>query len=144
LNNRPRAWPFETTPEGGRAPRKIREPRDFVAASPSRVDAVVMRIGLNDAQLLLVDSDGAWDRWVYHSIEEAAGAAQELGLTPRTGDEFPEDIRVRMNVHRRTKEEFDAGAYPEQGRVGPVIPYPENRPRRVDASPPDQAEDQPS
>jgi hypothetical protein len=132
LNERSRAWPFEDLPEGGGRRRRVKEPRDFVEAFGT-VDAVVTRIGLNDAQLLLVDSDGRWDRWVYGSVAEAVAAAEELGLQAHQGDEFPENIRVRMNAYRRTREDFDAGAYPEQGRVGPVIPYPENRPRRVAA-----------
>jgi hypothetical protein len=43
--------------------------------------------------------------------------------------EYPEELRVRMNAYRRPSDDFDRAAYPEQGAVGPVIPYPENRPR---------------
>jgi hypothetical protein len=39
---------------------------------------------------------------------------------------------VRINSHPRPAVDFDRAAYPEQGAVGPVIPYPENRPRRLD------------
>jgi hypothetical protein len=39
---------------------------------------------------------------------------------------------VKINSLRRSPEDFDRHAYPEQGGVGPVIPYPENRPRRMD------------
>jgi hypothetical protein len=134
LNDRRRAWPFENVPEAGQRKRaRGQSPEEFVHASGDGIEGVVIRIGLNDAQLVLVDAGGDWDRWVYHSFEEAAAAASELGVTVHSG-EFPEDLRVRMNTHRRTKEDFDAGAYPEQGRVGPVIPYPENRPREI---PPD-------
>jgi hypothetical protein len=90
---------------------------------------VVVRIGGHDAQVVVVDADGAWDRWVYHSMDEATAAAEELGIPVHTG-RYPEELRVRMNAYRRPAADFDAGAYPEQGRVGPVIPYPENRPRR--------------
>ena len=126
LSTQERAWPFENVPEGGR--RKPRRPEEFLG-SRDGVDAVVVRIGLNGAQLVLVDGDGDWERWVYHSVDEATEAATALSLEPHVG-EYPEDVRVRMNVRRRPPESYDRGAYPEQGRVGPVIPYPENRPRQ--------------
>ena len=123
-----RAWPFEGVPEGG---RNLRSPEDFVAAYGSDTEAVVVRIGLHDAQLVLVDRRGWWQRWVYHSVEEATEAAQRLRLTVHAG-EYPEELRVRMNAFQRPAEDFDKAAYPEQGAVGPVIPYPENRPRRLE------------
>lgn len=94
-------------------------------------EAVVVRIGANDAQLVLVDADGFWDRWVYHSMEEAQSIGESLGIPLHVG-EYPEATRVRMNAYVRPLESFDAGAYPEQGHVGPVMEYPENRPRRLD------------
>lgn len=136
-----RAWPFENVPEGGR--RKPRTPQDF-SATRTGVDAIVIRIGLNDAQIVLVDDAGAWDRWVYHSEDEAKEVAESLGVEVHIG-EYPEAVRVRMNARRRPPEEFDKAAYPEQGRVGPVIPYPENRPRRMDVlAPPEKKEEQPT
>lgn len=129
-----RAWPFENSPEGGRAPGRMRSIDDFIGARDQQIDAVVVRIGLNDAQLVLVDENGAWDTWVFHSLEEARVAAEERGLDVHVG-KFPEEVRVRMNANRRTADDFATAAYPEQGRVGPVIPYPENRPRRVDRRP---------
>ncbi len=133
-----RAWPFEDVPEGGR--RKARTPQDFIA-DRSGVDAIVIRIGLNDAQLVLVDGEGAWDRWVYHSEEEAQEVAESLGVEVHTG-EYPEKVRVRMNARRRPSAEFDKAAYPEEGRVGPAISYPENRPRRDDVlAPPARKEE---
>ena len=92
------------------------------------VDAVAIRIGLNGAQLVLVDSTGEWERWVYPSLDEAAEAAGALELPVHTG-EYPEEVRTRMNRHQRSADSFGRASYPEQGRVGPVIPYPENRPR---------------
>jgi hypothetical protein len=123
-----RAWPFEQT----RSKRVFTNPKEFVEASGEGTDAVVVRIGLNDAQLVLIDGEGAWDRWVYHSVEEAKHAAEDLGVPVHEG-EYPEKVRVRINAHRRAPEDFARGAYPEQGAVGPVIPYPENRPRRIEA-----------
>jgi hypothetical protein len=114
-------------------PSKVRYPQDFVALAGEGTDAVVVRIGLHDAQLVLVDAEGRWSRWVYHSTEEAEGVARSLGVPVHVG-EYPEDLRVRMNAHQRPREDFDRGAYPEQGAVGPVINYPENRPRRVEGA----------
>src|SRR5687767_2671163 len=124
-----RAWPFEGVEER----EKFRQPRQFVEARGDGTEAVVIRIGMNDAQLVLVDRDGRWQRWVYHSEEEASGVAAELGLPVHTG-EYPEELRVRINRYQRPSEDYDRAAYPEQGAVGPVIPYPENRPRRVDVA----------
>lgn len=88
----------------------------------------MVRIGLHDTQLVLVDDGGRWQRWVYHSDEEAKQAAESLGIPVHEGG-YPEETRVRINKHQRSREDFDRAAYPEQGKVGPVISYPENRPR---------------
>jgi hypothetical protein len=123
-----RAWPFEETPEHG----PIRTPTQFVEHKGDGVEAVVIRIGLNDAQLVLVAHSGEWQRWVYHSMEEATGIATSLRIPVHEG-EYPEQMRVRINGYRKGAPDYDRGAYPEQGAVGPVIPYPEKRPRRLDA-----------
>ena len=123
-----RAWPFEGQEDSG----PIRSPEQFLERAGDGCDAVVIRIGLNDAQLVLVDPRGAWQRWVYHSVEEATSVAEGLELEPTVG-EYPEELRVRINSYPRPAIDFDRAAYPEQGAVGPVIPYPENRPRRLDA-----------
>lgn len=127
-----RAWPFEDKPEAGGAGAKFREPAQYLAAHGDGCEAVVVRIGAHDSQLVLVDAGGAWDRWVYHSHDEALTEAQALGIPVHDG-EYPEELRVRMNARQRPTREFEEAAYPEQGRVGPVIPYPENRPRRAEA-----------
>lgn len=125
-----RAWPFEDKPEPS---RRLKNPQDFVQArGEDGTEAVVVRIGLNDAQLVVVDGRGSWDRWVYHSMEEARQEAEKLGVPVHVG-EYPEKTRVRMNSYQRPAPDFDRAAYPEQGQVGPVISYPENRPRRLDA-----------
>jgi hypothetical protein len=125
-----RAWPFEDKPEGG---VRIRTPQQYVEHKGSETEAVVVRIGMNDAQLVLVSPEGAWDRWVYHSIEEATEVAQGLGVTVHEGN-YPEELRVRINSYQRPAESFDKAAYPEQGRVGPTPSYPENRPRQKGAA----------
>ena len=125
-----RAWPFEDRPEGqAGSSRSFDSPEDYVARLEG-TEAIVVRIGLNDAQLVLVDGRGAWQRWVYHSFEQAREVAGNLGVEVHEG-EYPEETRVRMNAYQRSAEDFERGAYPEQGQVGPVIPYPENRPRSL-------------
>ena len=109
--------------------KRVSVPQDFVGSNPDGIEAMVIRIGAGDAQLVLVDSDGRWDRWVYHSVEECTAVAKELGITQLHEGEYPEKTRVRMNAYRKPTEDFASGAYPEQGQVGPVIPYSENRRR---------------
>lgn len=109
--------------------KRVSVPRDFVGESLEGMEAIVIRIGAGDAQLVLVDADGRWDRWVYHSVEECVAIAKELGITEVHEGEYPEKTRVRMNAYQRPKEAYVAAAYPEQGRVGPVNPYSENRRR---------------
>jgi hypothetical protein len=128
-----REWPFEDKPE---PTRRLKHPQDFVADRGEGTEAVCIRIGLHDAMIVLVDGEGAWDRWVYHSMDEAKEIADGLGVPVHEG-EYPEELRVKMNSHRRPENDFDRGAYPEQGGVGPVIPYPENRPRRLDVLDPE-------
>lgn len=120
-----RAWPFEDVEEHGR----IRTPQQFLEIKGEGTEAVVIRIGKHDAQLVLVDRRGEWKRWVLHSVEEATEVAESLRIPVHVG-EYPEEMRVRINSFPRSPEEYDRAAYPEQGGVGPVMPYPENRPRR--------------
>lgn len=89
---------------------------------------MVVRMGLNGAQLVLVDHAGEWTRWVFSSVEAAAQAAGRLGVAVHR-DAFPSHLRMVMTERRRPSSDYDRGAYAEQGRVGPVNPYPENRPR---------------
>ena len=123
--------PFEDERPDDGPPRGFKTPKDFLAARGSEgAEAMVIRIGLNDAQLVLVDGEGFWDRWVYHSVDEATEIATSLGIDVHEG-EYPEKTRVRINGYRRPKKDFERGAYPEQGVVGPVKAYPENRPREL-------------
>lgn len=126
-----REWPFEGAAEEGVPARGFKHPQDFVAArGKDGTEAMVIRIGLNDAQLVLVDGKGFWDRWVYHSVDEATEVAGKLGVDVHEG-EYPEKTRVRINSYQRPKSDFETRAYPEQGAVGPLNPYPENRPREL-------------
>jgi hypothetical protein len=63
------------------------------------------------------------------SVEEAEDAARALGTSVHVGA-FPGTVRARMSARQREADEFERGAYPEQGWVGAVRPYAENRPRR--------------
>jgi hypothetical protein len=130
-----RTWPFEDVPEDTTGPDRGDDPASFAAAAGEGTEAVIVRIGLHDAQLVAVAPNGAWDRWVYHSVDEATAAAERLGIPVHVG-EYPESLRVRMNAYRRPPRDFDKRAYPEQGVVGPLIPYPENRPRRIESQEP--------
>jgi hypothetical protein len=124
-------WPFEGSAPDDAPQRGYKHPKDFLAArGADGAEAIVIRIGLNDAQLVLVDGHGFWDRWVYHSVDEATKIAGGLGIDVHEG-EYPEKTRVRINGYRRPKKDYEEGAYPEQGAVGPVMPYPENRPREL-------------
>jgi hypothetical protein len=123
-----RTWPFEHL---GEPLEPFRTPADFISRRGPGIAGVVVRIGLGDAQLVLVDAEGLWERWVYPSTDEAVRVARDLGVPHHVGD-YPEDVRLRMNARVRSPQEFARGPYPEEGRVGPVRPYPENRPRRVE------------
>lgn len=120
--------------------KRAAKPEDFVAGGKESMEAVVVRIGAHEAQLVLVDGEGKWDRWVYSSIDEAKAAGERLGIVSIHVGEYPEKTRVRMNAYRRPAADFDRGAYPEQGKVGPVTYYPENRPRSEEP----QSEESPS
>jgi hypothetical protein len=72
------------------------EARRF-AASRSGVDAVVQRIGAGTWDLILIDADGAWDRWVFASREEASAAGEGAGASLHEGwtDELSQRVTRR-------------------------------------------------
>jgi hypothetical protein len=119
--------------------KHVSVPEDFVGEDRDGLEAIVIRIGGGEAQLVLVDGHGRWDRWVYGSVEECRAVAESLGISDINEGEYPEATRVRMNAYQKSEKEFEAGPYPEQGGVGPVIPYPENRPRRAAPAPEERA-----
>jgi hypothetical protein len=55
------------------------ELRTFKLQRPD-VEAVVQRCGLNTCDLLLIDVDGNWTRWVFTSEETAVTVADALEL----------------------------------------------------------------
>lgn len=104
-------------------------PEEFLRRDPDNTEAVIVRIGAGSAQLVLVDGQGRWDRWVYHDVDACREVAERIGVTSVHVGSYPEQIRLRMNSRRRPAEDFERAPYPEAGWVGPFIPYPENRPR---------------
>lgn len=109
--------------------KQAEAPEGFVKGRLDGMEAVVIRIGAGEAQLVLVDAQGRWNRWVYDSVEACKAKADELGISDIHDGEYPDKTRVRINSYQRPEESYAAGAYPEQGAVGPVNSYPENRPR---------------
>src|SRR5688572_25758592 len=114
----PEEWPFASPTDTEELQRGFRQPQDFLKARGAEgAEAVIVRIGLHDAQLVLIDGKGFWDRWVFHSMEEATEVAEGLGIDVHK-DEYPEKTRVRVNAYQRPKQDIDRAPYPEQGAVG--------------------------
>ena len=66
------------------------------AAEHEDVAAVVQRIGHDTWDLLLIDGEGNWTRWVTTSKEGAEAAATELGAEVHDGWDA-DDLARRMN-----------------------------------------------
>lgn len=60
------------------------------------VEAVLQRCGRDTWDLLLIDADGNWTRWVFASREEAEEACRDLGIRLHEGWDDPRMAR-RMN-----------------------------------------------
>jgi hypothetical protein len=59
------------------------------------IEAVVQRCGLRTVDLLLIDGDGNWTRWVFTSEEAAEAAAEDLGVPLHRG--WGDRMAKRMN-----------------------------------------------
>jgi hypothetical protein len=59
------------------------------------VEAVLQRCGLDTYDLVLVDVEGNWTRWVFSSEEEAVAVARDLGVSLHRG--WDERMARRMN-----------------------------------------------
>ncbi len=70
--------------------------RRFASQHSDGLDAVVQRIGLDTFDLLLIDGQGNWTRWVTTSKDSAEAAAKELGATVHDGWDADE-LAKRMN-----------------------------------------------
>jgi hypothetical protein len=71
-----------------------KELRDFKLLRPD-VEAVLQRCGLNTYDLLLIDVDGNWTRWVFTSEEVAVSVADGLDLPLHRG--WDDRMVKRMN-----------------------------------------------
>jgi hypothetical protein len=70
------------------------ELRTFKLFRPD-VEAILQRCGLNTFDLLLIDANGNWTRWVFTSEETAVAVAEDLDL-PLHRD-WDERMTRRMN-----------------------------------------------
>jgi hypothetical protein len=70
------------------------ELRKFVTYQPD-VEALLQRCGLDTYDLLLIDFQGNWTRWVFTSEEEAVAVADNLGVPLHRG--WDERMTRRMN-----------------------------------------------
>lgn len=80
------------------------------------VEAVITRIGFHNAQVILVAADGAWQRFVVSSVDQARRMCERLKVVSHEG--YPDHIRQRMGAHRRPPEDWAEAPYPEQRRGG--------------------------
>ena len=76
--------------------RPAREAKRFAQVHGS-VDAVVQRIGHETWDLILIDREGAWDRWVFASKDGATTAGEGAGATVHEGwtDELSQRVTRR-------------------------------------------------
>jgi hypothetical protein len=63
----------------------------------SDVEAVLQRCGRDTWDLVLIDVDGSWTRWVFVSREAAEAAAEDLGVPLHEGW----DARMTQRMNRR-------------------------------------------
>jgi hypothetical protein len=76
---------------------KLRTPaelRTFAQLRPD-VEAVIQRCGRDTFDLLLIDVDGNWTRWVFPSQEVAEAAAADLQVPLHQG--WTERMAARLN-----------------------------------------------
>jgi len=76
------------------AVRTPSELRQFVTYRQD-VEALVQRCGLDTFDLLLIDLQGNWTRWVFESEEEAVAVADNLGVPLHRG--WDDRMTRRMN-----------------------------------------------
>ncbi|HEV8419716.1 MAG TPA: hypothetical protein VGR13_00015 [Actinomycetota bacterium] len=76
------------------AVRTPEELRTFVIYRPD-VEALIQRCGLDTYDLLLIDLQGNWTRWVFPSEEEAIAVADLLGVPLHRG--WDDRMTRRMN-----------------------------------------------
>jgi hypothetical protein len=72
------------------------ELRRFVQLRPD-VEAVLQRCGADTFDLVLIDLDGNWTRWVFPSREVAEAVASDLEIPLHMGWEEDDRMARRMN-----------------------------------------------
>jgi hypothetical protein len=80
---------------------RVRTPselRRFVQLRPD-VEAVLQRCGADTFDLVLIDLDGNWTRWVFPSQEVAEAVAADLEIRLHHG--WEEDDRMSRRLNRR-------------------------------------------
>jgi len=70
------------------------EIRQFVILHQD-VEAVLQRCGRDTFDLVLIDLDGNWDRWVFTSADQAEAAAESMDVPVHHG--WDERMTKRMN-----------------------------------------------
>jgi hypothetical protein len=73
------------------------EVRKFAILRPD-VEAVLQRCGIDTFDLVLIDLDGNWTRWVFPSQEAAEAAARELEMPLHHGWD---DDRMAKRMNKR-------------------------------------------
>jgi hypothetical protein len=73
------------------------ELRKFAVLRPG-VEAVIQRCGLDTFDLLLIDLEGNWTRWVFPSQEAAEAAAEQLEVPLHHGWD---DVRMAQRMNKR-------------------------------------------
>jgi hypothetical protein len=80
---------------------RVRTPselRRFVQLRPD-VEAVLQRCGANTFDLVLIDLEGNWTRWVFPSGDVAEAVADDLEIPLHRG--WEEDERMSRRLNRR-------------------------------------------
>jgi hypothetical protein len=77
-----------------RIPAELRK----FAVLRSDVEAVLQRCGLDTFDLLLIDLDGNWTRWVFPSQEAAEAVAEQLEVPLHLGWD---DVRMTQRMNKR-------------------------------------------
>lgn len=92
-------------------------PQQFVRTRAG-VEAVVMRIGLNTTQVILIAEDGEWLRFVVPSEERAKDMCERLKIPYHQG--YPDHLRKRVGSHSRSRRDWLEAPYPERTRGSSV------------------------
>lgn len=93
----------------------VQTPLDFVR-SHEDVEGVIMHVGLNNTQVVLVAADGEWLRFVVPTMEAGREFCARLRIPGHEGA-YPDSLRQRMARYKRSPEDWAAAPYPERTRT---------------------------